>query len=182
MLPEGSSLAERAYRHVVALANTIGPRPAGSAAEAQAQQYVHTELSRLGLGPQSLPVSFAPLPRFFPYTFLSGIALILAAWGVDIAPGLSIWLPVLTFALPQVSRWANRRLPRTEISQNVLAYTSPELPGASSLILCAHVDSARAIALRSPIWLHLYHRTLDIVQRVVFLIVGLAIIRQLGIA
>lgn len=107
--------------------------------------------------------------------------MILAAWGVDIAPGMSIWLPVLILVLPQLSRWANRRLSRTETSQNVLAYISPELPGADSLLLCAHVDSARAIALRHPVWLRLYHRTLDIVQRVVFLIVGLAIIRQLGI-
>jgi hypothetical protein len=174
------SLGQAARGHVQALAEGIGPRPAGSEAERRAFDYVAGQLSQWGYTPERLPVRFAPVPRFFALYALGGLALALGGWGLPSYPGVALALPLMIIALPQIARWLMPLRPRTASSENLVTYTSAagELP---TLILCAHLDSARAHVMRQPILLWLQSQTLFVALRVALAVGALALLELLGL-
>lgn len=175
---EALSLGQRAYRHATRLAAEIGPRPAGSRAEARARDEIAETLSGWGYQLERIPVAFAPAPRFSPYYFLAGLVLVAGGFTLPRWPWSGLLLPALFFALPQVTRWAIPRRKRTGTSENLLARLPGRSEAQTTLVLCAHLDSARAGGIRSPFWRRLFVRSLDLAQRAAF---GLAAVGLLGL-
>lgn len=178
-MTEQQSLGVRAFEHIRVLSEHIGPRPAGTEAEHRALDYVTEQLNAWGYTPERLAASFAPLPRFFPLYALAGLALAVGSWGVRAYPWGAIWLPLVLFATPSLARWAIRRRPHSALSENVIAYTHAQAE-APTLILCAHIDSARASAFRNHLWLWLQSKTMFITMRVAIVVAVLAATRLLG--
>ncbi|KAA3648363.1 MAG: Zn-dependent exopeptidase M28 [Chloroflexi bacterium] len=172
-------LGSRARQHIKHITETIGPRPAGSTSERQAQDYIAGHLDGWGYEIEWQPVPFAPLPRFAPIYPLAGLLLVGAGWVVPAIPWLALLLPVLGGLLPQAARYFFQRRPHTCTSQNLIASRGEAtLP---QLILCAHVDSARAFAFqnRSLLWLQGYK--LFLFQRAAILLAILAVFQLAGL-
>ncbi len=174
-------LGEVALAHVRALAQAIGPRPAGSAAERQAFDYVAAQLRRWGYIVERQPVAFAPLPRFAPLYTLGGLALIAGSWSIQRWPWAALLTPLVLIALPQAGRWLVSQRPCTARSENLVAYTAAPA-GAPTLLLSAHVDSARASVFRRRGLLWLQYWTMFIALRVALAVAALALLAGLGLA
>lgn len=179
-MTSNNPLGARAYEHVRQLAQEIGPRPAGSAAERQALDYIHAQLTHSGYAVERLPVPYAPLPTFAPLYVLGGLLLALGSWFATRYPWVTVWLPLLSASLPQIARWLFPLRHRTAQSQNLVAYTAAPA-NAPTLILCAHVDSARAKTFRNPLLLWLQNRSMYFFQRVAVLVSVLAALKLVGI-
>ena len=173
------TLGQAAWEHVRALALGIGPRPAGSPAEQRAFDYAAGQLSRWGYIPERLPVRFAPPPRFFALYGLGGLALALGGWCLPAYPAAALALPLVIIALPQLARWLILLRPCTAASQNLVAF-APSAPDAATLILCAHLDSARASFFRQPALLWLQGQTLFVALRIAIALAALALLELLG--
>jgi hypothetical protein len=188
-----ASPGERALAHIKVLAAEIGPRSAGSPQERAAFDYVAGQLRGWGYAVTAAPVSFAPRPRFAPL-FASG-ALLLALGGLlfDTAPaplgtpggfaagqGVALLAPLWIAALPDLARAEIRRRSRTGHSQNLEAIT-PGPDSAPTLLLCAHVDSARASAFRARPLLWLQQYILFIALRVAWGLAAVAVLRLIGL-
>jgi hypothetical protein len=195
-MDETIPLGERAFEHIEVLAEQIGPRPAGSASERQAFEYIEEQLKNWGYTICSQAVPFAPL-SFFPLYALGGLALILGSWIVQSFSLFSLLLPLLFFSLPQLGRMELRTWRRKENSQNLFALINPrgekypaqhidnditQIIGAErpTLILCAHVDSARASAFHSRFGLELQAKALFYAQRGAIAVAAMALLRLIG--
>lgn len=175
-----AELGERAFAHVYALAAGIGPRPAGSAAEVQAGDYVLERLHAWGYQPEVAPAPFAPGPRFSPLYASGGLALALGGLLLASAPWLALLPAPWIAVLPDLARDVIRRRPRTQMSRNVLAYT-PGPESAPTLVLCAHLDSAPASAFgaRPLLWLH--QNWMFLALRAAWALAAVAALRLLGV-
>jgi hypothetical protein len=141
---------------------------------------VGAQLQAGGYSVERTPIRYAPLPRFFALYALGGLALALGGWWAASLPWLVVFLPVLVVALPQLARWVTARRARAGQSENLLARAA----GAAkppALILCAHVDSARASVLRSRFWLRLKSQTMFVALRLALAIGALALLAGLGL-
>ncbi len=192
-------LAEKALQHARYLAEEIGPRPAGSLAEKQALDYVANQLADWGYRVERSPTPFAPSPPVH-YPYLVGvIALAGCGWALPRFPWLALVFPFLIAALPQWTLWAARRRKPSSLTENIFACASanPTTPFVEnehnaigraaetndpypSLILCAHLDSARALPFSSRLWLRLHSRTMDIIQRVAVALSLLGVLQWVG--
>ncbi|MGC8874843.1 MAG: M28 family metallopeptidase [Chloroflexia bacterium] len=135
------------------LAETIGPRPPTSAAEAQAAAYVNARMREAGVEVEVQP--FRAVATFsLPYglLFLLGAASPLlyrftrpGAFAISLLVLLGFVLE--TFSFPVVSSW----LPSGK-SQNVIGTRAPVREGRRHLIFVAHLDSSRAALPFHPRW------------------------------
>ncbi len=176
-----SFFGERAMQHVRVLAKEIGPRPAGSQAERRAMDYISGLLTSWGYQVERQPAAYAPLPRLFlPYPV--GILLLgLLAWFTQTLLVFAIGLPILLYILPTYVRWAIRRRPLTQTTTNLYAFHPASDQQSPSLILSAHVDSARASPLKHPFWLHLRYQSLPMIQRVALAIAIISVFDLIGV-
>ena len=177
------TFGRRAFAHVHHLAGEIGPRPAGSPAEAAAFRYVERCLRGWGYAPVSSPVAFAPAPALTWVYISGGLALALGGAFLADLPALALLPAVYIAALPDVAREVVRRRPRTASSQNQLAFTPTTVSNgaAPTLVLCAHVDSAPASAFQAR-WLVEVHQSLMFVAlRAAWALAALVILGWLGI-
>lgn len=172
--------AEAMIEHIRHLSETIGPRPAGSPAEEQARAYICERLTGWGYTPERQPAAFAPLPRLLPFGLLVWLALVTGGWLVGDFPWVGLALPLLIPLLPQISRWLLNMRPRKNHSENVITYAPAPAALRLTLLLCAHVDSARAVPLHG-VWLRLHGYTLDIAQRAALAAGALAVAQFLGL-
>jgi hypothetical protein len=177
--PDGYPLGRRAFEHVHFLVEGIGPRPAGSEAEQQAQAYVAEHLTGWGYQVQKQPVAFAPLPRFFPVYLIGGLIMAIIPWFIQAYPGLTIWLPVLLVTVAAYARWAMLRRRCTAQSVNIIANTNA-YPDVPTLILCAHLDSARASPFRNHLIRGANYYTIYILQRIAIAVTIISVFRLLG--
>lgn len=183
------SLADTARKHAIHLAKTIGPRAAGSYAEKQAFDYIGEQLSAWGYRVQRSPAPFAPSPSIlYPY-IIGAMALAICGWMLSRYPWWSLGLPFLIAALPQWTIWAARSRKPTAETENIFAridHTDTEFAESNdpyaSLILCAHMDSARALPFRSKFWLRLHSRSMDIIQRVAVVLALLGGLQLAGLS
>lgn len=175
-----TSLAPQAGAHIAHLVDVIGPRPAGSAAEQAASDYVDAQLRTWGYTPERQAVSFAPHAAFVPWFALGGLALLAAAAGLQNLPGLAFVSLVYILILPELTRHLSRRRALTATSQNVIAYT-PAPADAPTLIVCAHVDSAPATALGLTALRALHQQIMFINLRVAWAVALLAGLRLAGL-
>ena len=178
---EVEGLVASALNHGRVLAGQIGPRPAGSPAEVQAQEYVAQHMTQRGYAIQRQEVPFAP-PVFEPLYALAGLLLIASGWSIDRLPWLGVFMPLLFVAMPQIARWRIRNRRRTARTQNLYAWKEPLTPAKRTLVINAHLDSAPAIALQNETLRRIYSRTLDIVQRAAIFIAALAALKILGMS
>lgn len=175
-----ASLAPQAGAHIAHLVDIIGPRPAGSPAEREAGDYVAAELQRLGYAVERQPVAFAPHAGFTPWFALGGLSLALAAWALPTWPLLAFISLATIILLPEWVRVASRLRPRTALSQNVIAYTAAPAD-APTLIVCAHLDSAPATALRLPLLRALHQQIMFLNLRTAWAVAALAGLMLLGL-
>ncbi len=147
-------ISNRAQEILRRILEEIGPRPAGSRAEKQAQEVIGRIIAEKGLRLMWFDVPFRPGPRMEFYNFLAGVGLAAAAYGL--ARG-SIWLsllmPFFIAALPELV-WLARRSapPGGGKSANLLALPAETQPEALDLILIAHMDSAPARPYGMELW------------------------------
>ena len=172
---EAAELGTRAFEQTTALVQGVGPRPAGTAAEGRAREYVGTALRKFGYAPQPSPVKFAPHVRFFPLYPVAGLLLGISSWLVVSLPWPVLLLPFLGVSLSEITRWAVQRRPRTADSENLVAFLG-EQGKNPTLILCAHLDSARASGFRGDLGLGLQRNWLFIFQRAAFLLALVAVL------
>jgi len=176
------TLAERAYEHTAALAAGIGPRPAGSPAEAAAFDRIAEKLAAWGYTLERTPVPFAPPARLGPTLLLSillALLLMASGWLVQLFPPAVISMPLLLALRPGLARWLRRHMPRTRQSQNVWA--CKDRRDGPRLILCAHVDSGQASVFTAPFWLQLRRQRTFILQRAAIALAALAITGWVGL-
>ncbi|MCX7976673.1 MAG: hypothetical protein N2646_06335, partial [Bellilinea sp.] len=127
------------------LAATIGPRPAGSPAERQAQTWIAEQMSRLGYRWEWQEFDFAPLPSFFPYSSLASLWLMAALWLLPALPWPAVLAPLWVSLLPNLRIGLQYRMPRSARSQNLLCLPQESAPAELNLLLVAQVDTARAL-------------------------------------
>ncbi len=175
-----ASLAPQAGSHIAHLVDIIGPRPAGSPAEREAGDYVAAELQRFGYAVARQPVAFTPHAAFTPWFALGGLSLALAAWALPTWPLLAFISLALILLLPEWVRVASRLQPRTAQSQNVIAYSDAPAD-APTLIVCAHLDSAPATALRLPLLRALHQQIMFLNLRTAWAVAALAGLLLLGL-
>lgn len=174
-------LGQRAFEHVRRLAAEIGPRPAGSAAERQAFDYIAGQLARWGYTVETQPAPFAPHPRFFALFALGGAALLAGSLALFRFPLPALLVPLFIALLPDLAREVIRRARRSARSQNLLAFTSADTT-APTLLLVAHVDSAPASAFTQPVLLWLHQNIMFIALRVAWAVAAVAALQLIGLA
>ncbi len=160
---ETEHLGQRAYQLACELVERFGPRPAGSASEAQARAWAASQLTNWGYQVETQSVKFPSQPRVSWTLVTAGASLVLCALLFAFYPFLGLVPPVVLFFLPSWLRWEVRRRACSEASENLTAC----LPGDGTpkrLLVVAHLDSAPARRLSGWV-LHLYSRSLDIAQR-----------------
>ena len=153
--PEGPGGGEiDTFAEAEALADEIGPRPAGSDAERRAARHLAGRLE--GLGREVAVEPFAVWPGWpLGYVINAIVAVIgsvLSVSSAKLGTGLVLLATVLTFLdLAGISPTTRRLLGR-RASQNVVSWGERERPGA--LLLVAHYDSGptRTWPLRPMFW------------------------------
>ena len=174
------SLAPRAGAHIAHLVDVIGPRPAGSAAERAAGDYVEAQLRAQGYAPERQPVVFAPHVAFVPWFALGGLVLLVAATWLPSLPGLAFLSLAYIIVLPELIGIISRARVRTGQSQNIVAYTSAPST-APTLLITAHVDSAPASALGLTAMRALHQQIMFVNLRVAWALAALAVLILAGL-
>jgi hypothetical protein len=168
-----------ALKHIKVLAQEIGPRPAGSEQERGAFEYVAGILDKMGYQQNSCPTPFAPLPILSLAWLLSGSLIILAGYYFDKIPWATIWMPLISPLLLQLDKILLDLRPKNELSQYLYA-----TPGGETdlplLVICAHCDSAKAIAFSAKTLRWLSSHALKMTQRISFLICFVSLISLIG--
>lgn len=178
-MTDGPDLGSRALAHVKALAESIGPRPAGSPAERQALDYAAGLLEGWGYQVRRQPVAFAK-PGALTGLYVAGaLGLAAGVWAAAALPWLALLLPIWVLGLPQVGRWWIQRAPRSGTSENVIA-TWPGANDAATVMFCAHVDSAPAGVFSDPRLSRLYSYAAFAALRLAWLTAALGLLKVIG--
>jgi len=183
MIQSSFPFKTKAYGHICHIVNNIGPRPAGSDAEKDTLDYIDHKMGEWGFYTERSPFNYAPIPSvFYPY-IIAGIYLAIVGWMITQYPWSTIILPAVFFILPAYSRLVIHHRAKTVPSTNLFGYL-PKTQISSSvptLILSAHIDTARASAFRNTTLLRLRYQTNFIVQRIAILLSILSILQIIGI-
>jgi hypothetical protein len=158
----------------------IGPRPAGSPAERRAQERMGALLRSWGYRVERLPASFAPPPRFAPYYSLAAGPFLLAALLLRAVPWLTLALPLVVLALPELDSALLRRRKRIAATQNTAAWPADCGPQDVDLVLVAHVDTARANPIENSFLRSIQESIYPSMQRMAWILVLLALFPMLG--
>jgi hypothetical protein len=135
------------------LVKEIGSRPAGSPAETAAVDWLEQQFKSVQLTTTRFAVKFQPEPNFFPYYSLAALTFFISGITLQSAGWLSLILPLMVLVLPEGALWLQKvLLPYKEGSVNLLVLPANKTLEQADLILCAHVDSARAIPGGHPFW------------------------------
>ena len=154
----GNSLGGQAYGVVEALSERIGPRPAGSAEEKRAIDYVSLKLEDVCDQVRQLPVT--GIPSAFPphILLLAGAAslaycvseLVESPWSMFVFLGAFAVVPRAVSIIRQRAS-ADSDRSSTNVQGVQRASGQPE----ATVVLCAHVDSARAARVPGDAWTRL---------------------------
>lgn len=172
-------IKEKAIDYIKVLSQEIGARPAGSAAEKQAMDYIQEKMECFGYQVHRTKAPFASEWMYFPVFGVGAILLILVGLLLPITPIPALLLPFVYIALPQISRALIRRKPKDGMSENLFAF-NPDTIQANRLIICAHVDSGQMSGLRQPALLNIYNQLLFYGQRIAIFLALLAIVALMG--
>jgi hypothetical protein len=179
-MKENESMNYEVMDFIRVLSQEIGARPAGSAAEKQAMDYIQEKMEQFGYQVQRSEAPFASEWAYFPVFGFGAVFLILAGLLLPLTPIPALLLPFVYVALPQISRWLIQRKPLDGVSENLFA-CHPQAEQPHRLIICAHVDSGQMSGLRKPSLINLYNQTLFFGQRIAIFLAMLAVVELFGI-
>ncbi|MEA4910073.1 MAG: M28 family peptidase [Anaerolineaceae bacterium] len=172
---------QRAYDFCRRLVEEIGPRPAGSPAERAALEMLAAEAQRLGYQVSWQAFDFVPLATFFPYYSLAAAALLVSAALLFVFPWAVLGLPLVFHALPELNEFLRRRWPRRASSANLLAWPAGTEPAAIKLLLCAHVDSTRAMPAGGRFVQALRREVFPLLDRLSLILIAVGVASGLGL-
>ena len=173
-------IEEKTIDYIKVLAQKIGARPAGSAAEKQAMDYIQEKMEHFGYQVHRSEAPFASEWIYFPVFGIGAILLILVGLLLPITPIPALLLPFIYIALPQVSRMLIQKKPLDSMSENLFA-CNPDTDQPHRLIICAHVDSGHMSGLNQPFLLNFYNQLLFYGQRIAIFLAMLAIVEMIGV-
>ena len=175
-----NDLGRRAYRVIEHLSVNIGPRPACSEGERRALDYIESELGRVCHQVRRTPVNGIPgqLPtKLLLLVFLCCLTYCVY-WFVQ-APRSMLIFVTASFALPKVISAIRKRgsAKAERASENVVG-NQPAAGGAcGTLVLCAHLDSAKANRVPGHLWLKMHRLFMRLLMPFVLIMCGLAALR-----
>jgi hypothetical protein len=149
------NLGQTAYRVVEALSVCIGPRPAGGVEEKRAIDYLVRQLGATCQEVRRLPVTGLPALFSSQALVLTGAAfLAYCVDGLVEAPSAMLIYLVTFFALPKVLSEARKRASAgsDRRSENLIGIQLPCGEPQADLIVCAHLDSAKANRVPGELW------------------------------
>jgi len=169
--------------HVEALADTIGPRPATSAAESQAADYIREVYESRGLDADVQPFDS---PRTYSWAY---VLYHLLTIGAAIASGWFL-LPALVLGLVSAvllrldldTRWGLSAIMPKRPSQNVIARHEPKVgrgERVAKVVLVAHYDSARASLAFSPGMVKSFSATFGLMKVCTYAVPVVVLVRML---
>ena len=179
-MKEKEIIEEKAIDYIKVLSQEIGARPAGSAAEKQAMDYIQEKMENFGYHVHRSEAPFASEWVYFPVFGIGAILLILVGLLLPITPIPALLLPFIYIALPQISRVLIQRKPLDSTSQNLFA-CNPHSTEPNRLIICAHVDSGHMSGLSQPLLLNFYNQLLFYGQRIAIFLAMLAVVEIIGL-
>jgi hypothetical protein len=176
------NLGQQAYCVVEELAENIGPRPAGSESEQLALDYVANELQKTCQKVSRIPVK--GLPTQFPTQALRLVGMIMlvysAYWLVGAPISMLVYL-VGFFVVPKLISAARKRLSASaeRESMNIMGSASAGQETHGSVILCAHLDTAKANRVPGELWPKINRLLMHMWMPFVFAMAGAAGLRWL---
>ncbi len=176
------NLGQEAYHIVEELSVGIGPRPAGSDGERRALDYAENELGRTCQKVSRTPVTAIPGQRSTRVIILVGMAfLVYSVYGLVASPQAMLIFLVIFFALPKLISAVRKRVStRAERrSENLTGYLPAARESRGHLVLCAHLDSAKASRLPGEPWPRIHRLWMRALVPFVFLMAGAAALRWL---
>ena len=173
-------IEEKAIDYIRVLSQDIGPRPAGSAAEKQAMDFIQEKMEHLGYQVHRSEAPFASEWAYFPVFGGGAILLILVGLLLPITPIPALLLPFIYIALPQISRMLIQQKPLDRMSENLFA-CNPDSDDAHRLIICAHVDSGHMSGLNQTSLLNFYNQLLFYGQRIAIFLAMIAVVEMIGL-
>ena len=88
------AIGERSMEILTHLVKEIGPRPAGSAAETKALDWLEGQIQAAGLQTRRFPVRFQPDAAFFPYFSVAAAGFLVTGLMLPTAGWVTLLLPV----------------------------------------------------------------------------------------
>jgi hypothetical protein len=149
------SLGQLAYDVVEHLSVRIGPRRAGSQSEARALDYVEAELRQSCDCVRRIPVK--GIPAEFPRKILLLVGMLSLVYTVNQlldAPQAMVIYLVAFYALPKLISATRKSAATTSEreSANIIGHQSSARERCGTIILCAHIDTARATRVPGERW------------------------------
>ena len=164
------------------LVKEIGPRPAGSASEAKALDWLEGQIQAAGLQTRRYPVRYQNDAVFFPYFSVAAAGFLITGLMLPTAGWVTLLLPVLIYLLPEGMLWLQGLvLPYKDGSSNLLALPVNTKPEELDVILCAHVDSARAVPDGPALWKKWRDKVMYTMMRVANILIIPGLFQMLGI-
>lgn len=176
------NLGQQAYRVVEQLSAGIGPRPTGSASEQRALDYVESELRQAGAQVHRMAVRGIPGPSGPKVLLLIGGLLLVYSTNLLVDAPRAMWIFLITFfTLPRlisvVRKRAGANSPRQ--SANIIGHLPAVGDSRARVILCAHLDSAKASRFPGERWARLNRLIFRALGPFVLLMTAIATLRWL---
>lgn len=163
------------------LVEEIGPRPAGGGGEKQALDFLQEKFHVTRLETLRFPVRYQAEPVFFPYYSIAALGFAIAGLTMAANGWITLLLPLLILLLPEGTMWLQSRvLPFKDGSSNLLVLPGSAHPGQLDVILCAHVDTARAIPDGFPLWKSWRDKSIYTMMRVANILIIPGILQFMG--
>ena len=174
-------LRQKALQILTHLVKVIGPRPAGSPAESGSLDWLEQQFKTANLEINRFPVKYQPDPAFFPFYSLAAVGFLVAGLALPSSGWLCLILPVLVIILPEAALWLQKViLPFRDGSSNLLAILDSSTIEQTDIILCAHIDTARAVPADFPIWQKWRNEIFYIMMRISILLAIWGILQASG--
>lgn len=139
------SWVDRSMGIITHLSCKIGPRPSGSQAERDAQEFLAEILRQSEYSCRFEAFTFPSIPGFFPYYSLPGILFILSAFLPGTWRTLLMGMPFLVGGLTEIYAWLTGFLPQRSQSQNLIATPADVDQSQLDVLLCAHADTGKML-------------------------------------
>jgi hypothetical protein len=178
---DAGAMQQKTMELLTHLVEVIGPRASGSGEEKQALDWLEGQFQAARLQTRRFPVRFQPDPAFFPYYTLAAAGFLITGLTLPSHGWVSLLLPVLIYLLPEGAQWMQGKLLSfKDGSGNLLVLPENEHLENVDVILCAHVDSARAVPVGLPIWKSWRDKVLYTMMRLANIVLIPGILQMLG--
>ncbi len=175
------TIGQKAMEMLTHLVEEIGARPAGSGGEKRTFDWLEEQFHTTRLETLRFPVSYQPEPGFFPYYTIAALGFAIAGLTMAANGWVTLLLPLLILLLPEGTMWLQLKLlPFKEGSSNLLVLPKGAHAQQMDVILCAHVDTARAIPDGFPLWKSWRDKSIYTMMRVANILIIPGILQFMG--